>query len=44
MDYGTPLGLCKESKLSMFTREYTKATTSHDCNSGNSLIMMKGKL
>ena len=43
VDYGTPLGLCKESKPGVFTREYTKSTATHDCNSGKSFVTMKGE-
>jgi len=39
-DYGTPKGLCAESpgKPGLFTREWTKVTVQHDCNTGKSSI------
>jgi hypothetical protein len=40
-DYGTPLGLCKEVSDGVFRREFTKATASHDCNTGKSSVTMK---
>lgn len=40
-DYGTPTGLCKESTPGVFTREWTKATAQHDCNTGQSSIAMR---
>jgi hypothetical protein len=42
IDYGTPLGLCKEdpTKPGRFVREYTKATAAHDCSSGTSSVTM----
>ena len=40
-DYGRPLGLCKEVSEGVFRREFSKATASHDCNTGKSSITMK---
>ena len=40
-DYGTPLGLCKEVSEGVFRREFSKATASHDCNTGKSSIAIK---
>lgn len=40
-DYGEPLGLCAERAPNVFAREWSKATVAHDCNSGESTIIMK---
>eukprot|EP00040_Diaphanoeca_grandis_P013021 m.65878 g.65878 ORF g.65878 m.65878 type:complete len:539 (+) comp23614_c0_seq1:190-1806(+) len=42
IDYGTPLGLCSETKANsgVFSRMYTKATTTHDCATGKSTVVM----
>ena len=39
-DYGTPLGICKETKAGLFVREWTKATVSMDCNTFTPAIEM----
>ena len=43
VDYGTPLSLCTETEQgsNVFVREWTKARVQHDCNTGNSQIVMK---
>jgi hypothetical protein len=41
VDYGSPLGLCKESAPSVFSREYTRATVSMDCARWKATITMK---
>ena len=43
VDYGTPNGLCAElaGKPGVFSREWSKATVQHDCNTGKSSIVMK---
>lgn len=42
-DYGEPTGLCKETapNSGIFTREWTKATISLDCNTWTPTIKMK---
>ena len=42
-DYGTPLGLCSESKQQpgMFVREWSKASVQLDCNTWEATIKMK---
>ena len=42
-DYGTPLGLCKETAAGsgVFVREWTKATVQMDCGSYTPTIRMK---
>eukprot|EP01050_Picozoa_sp_SAG11_P009906 SAG11_NODE_967_length_6356_cov_6.743008_3_plen_67_part_00 len=40
-DYGEPMGLCRESAPGVFSREWTKASVSHDCNTGASTLTMK---
>ena len=43
VDYGTPVGLCKETApgSGVFTREWTKASVSVDCNTLKSKITMR---
>merc|ERR1711907_722778 len=43
-DYGTPLGLCKETAhhSGVFVREWTKATIQMDCNTWTPNITLKG--
>jgi hypothetical protein len=43
VDYGTPLGLCKEdtARPGVFVREFTKCTAMHDTATGKSSIKMK---
>lgn len=43
VDYGSPVGLCAETATDsgVFTREWTKATVAHDCNTGKSTLTMK---
>ena len=41
VDYGSPLGLCKETAPNVFTREYTHATVSMDCASWSPATKMK---
>ena len=41
VDYGTPLGVCKQSTPGVFTREWTKATVEHSCTTGQSSLKMK---
>ena len=40
-DYGTPVGLCKETAAGVFAREWTKATAAFDCNTNRSTLTMK---
>lgn len=40
-DYGTPLGLCKETATGVFSRGWTKATVSLNCNTWKGSIQMK---
>ena len=41
-DFGTPLGLCKETGTSgVFTREFSKATVKMDCSDNTPTITMK---
>lgn len=42
VDYGTPLGLCKETETGVFTREFTKSTITMDCNTYTPTIHMHG--
>ena len=41
-DYGTPIGLCEESSTSpnVFTRKWTKAVATTDCNTGKSSVQL----
>ena len=41
VDYGEPLGLCEQTADHVFTREWTKATVSYDCNLMRPSIAMK---
>ncbi len=43
VDYGVPLGICKEKagQRGVFVREWSKATAQHDCNTGKSSLQMK---
>jgi hypothetical protein len=41
LDYGTPTALCSETDSGVFTREWTKASVSVDCNTYTSEIKMK---
>ena len=43
VDYGVPIGFCAETGpgSGVFTREWTKATVTLDCNSFNATIAMK---
>lgn len=40
-DYGTPTELCKETATGVFTRDWTKATVSMDCNTWTPKITLK---
>lgn len=40
-DYGEPTELCKETSPGVFTRDWTKATVSLDCNSWTPTITLK---
>jgi hypothetical protein len=41
VDYGTPLNFCLEASAGVFTRNYTHADVSLDCNSFTASISMK---
>ena len=41
-DYGSPLGLCQETKPGVFAREYTHAHVSVDCTTYHAAIAVKG--
>lgn len=43
VDYGIPNGICAQdpAKPGRFVREWSKATVSHDCNTGESTIVMR---
>jgi hypothetical protein len=41
-DYGTPLGLCRETAPGVFSRNYTKASVSMDCASWKGSITLAG--
>ena len=41
VDYGEPLGLCKETRDGLFVREWSKATVSVDCTNLEPQITMK---
>ena len=41
VDYGEPLGLCKEARDGLFVREWSKATVSVDCDTLEPTISMK---
>jgi hypothetical protein len=42
VDYGTPLGRCQaNTNGTIFTREWTKATVTFDCNTWSAEITMK---
>ena len=42
VDYGEPLGLCEQTADHVFTREWTKATVSYDCNTLTGKVTMAG--
>lgn len=41
-DYGEPIGLCKETSPNVFTRHWTKATVTMDCNTMDPNITLAG--
>eukprot|EP00056_Hartaetosiga_gracilis_P008939 m.128241 g.128241 ORF g.128241 m.128241 type:complete len:419 (-) comp13022_c0_seq6:1961-3217(-) len=41
VDYGTPLGQCKETQSGVFTRNFTRSTISFNCNTYTPSIVMK---
>jgi hypothetical protein len=40
-DYGMPVEFCHETATGVFTREWTRATVTLDCNTFNATIAMK---
>jgi hypothetical protein len=42
MDYGTPLGFCEEKQPGVFSRQWSKADVSINCNDFTAEIKMNG--